>query len=674
MIEEKAKPINWSKDSDELMIQKINAQLDDTKSLYEVKCKQYREKELYIEGNQHELGKPRNIYNHLFPIVRNMTGLITDVKPTPSTKVTNITPRTPEPEAAKILDNADNLDMSLNEWWEDNNMQKWLQRIMFSAQVYDDFFAFPYWDAELKDVCFDYVHPRHVHMDGSADEISKSEFVAIDLYKKYGEVEKRWGAEKAEKLNYMTNSELKSLDDTATTAPNDYKHLSNVAHIILYLTPEWWCYKSGDVILKKMRNPFWALSADEQKKQIEETVRGKHKKEGMVSGAIQKVADVAKGVVGMETTDDLVAKDMEAAMSVFKPVANYFLKPMIPLIQFETYRFAGEQYSRSAMKQAMPTVDNLNDKKISISQNLKRLAKPRVYLHGSMSEEDANKVLNSGDQEVTVLPTKSDLGMRDLMLVVPGTPLPNEVFTDLVDDKRAIDNLFGHHEVSMGASDPNNQTKGGILALQEADQTPVRYITRNLEGSLQDMFRWVIQIRKVYKKVANIGDGKEREEIDYSIIDDHYQVFVKSGTMMPISREAQRTEARADFDSGLIDPLTYHERVNTPNPDKTAKRLETWIREKRVMTDDQAGQEEAALQMVEMIKQNQFDGIQVEEGMDARIYHDILLKALQSNMFTPEQEAFVSQLITQFAEMAGDPVDMSGGNAPPPVGNTAPVV
>lgn len=661
MIDDKIKPIDWTADDDAKICAKIEARLEETKTLHEVKKKRYNENEAYLEGNQHiKFERPANVYNHVFPIIRNMTGLITDVKPTPGIKIVGTEEDLPSEDIQKLMQLGDNLEQSLNEWWEDNNMQEQLQKLVFSLQVYDDFFLMPYWDSTIDDALMHPVHPRHVHIDHAADDLNNAEFAIIDLFKSYAYVQARWG-EKADEIDYLNSKEAPLSEmgggDVGQSDGNDYKSYKNLAHIMLYIEPEWMCYKVGKTILQKIPNPHWAGSAESQTQALKESITKKYKKDGAVAGTVQAVGDAMKGMVGMETTEDQVEGDFKTAMQVFQPAENFFLKPKIPLIQFSTYRMAGEQYSRSAIKQAIPTVDNLNEKKQSIKENLNLLAKPRVYVHGSMSEEQAAK-LAQNKRQIVVLPTTSDLRMQDLMMVVQGSPLPAQVFNDLMDDKAAIDNMFGHHEVSKGASDSKNKTKGGILALQEADQTPVRYLTRNLEASLQDTFQWVVQLRKVNKKKVSIGTVDDRSTIDYTLINKHYKVFVKSGTMMPVSREQQRIDAREEFQVGLIDPLTYHERVNTPDPEKTAKRLELWVTEHRVQTEEDQEQEAMALQLVELIKANKFDEAIPMENHNPQVFHDMLVMALKQNVFTsPQQEQHAATLIQTYAQAAGKPVD-----------------
>lgn len=670
-IKEEIKPINWENEDDVMLCKKIDARLDETKPLHDLKRKHYQENAAYIDGKQSEklTDKPEPVYNSLFPILRNMTGLVTDVKPTPGVKIIETDEEMQAEEIEMMMQTADDLEKSLNEWWEDNNMQTTLQEIVFSMQAFDDYFVMPYWDANLKDVLMHLVHPRHVRIDTAADCLYNAEYIAVDLYKSYKYCLDKWGEEKLENISFMANDEAPTSEydgGAIRDNENDYKSYRNLAHIVLFMEGEWMCYKSGNTILQKIRNPYWALPPEQQLAELKKGIEKKFKKEGVIGGAVQAVGDAVKGVVGMETSDDQVEKEYSAAAEVYQPADNYFPNPRIPMIQFATYRMAGEQYSRSAVSQAIPTIDALNEEKQSIKHNLKRLAKPRVYIHGSMSEEQAAKVVES-DKDVVRMPTTSELRMSDLMMVVQGSPLPGQIFQDLDDNKRAIDNLFGHHEVSRGGSDPNNPTKGGILALQEADQTPVRYLTRNLEGSLQEMFRWVVQIRKVYKKQIGIGEIDDRSTVDYTKIDKRYKVFVKSGSMMPVSREQQRIDAREEYSLGLIDPLTYHERVNTPDPEKTAKRVEMWQREKRILTSQDEEQEQMALQLVELIKQNKFEEAVAMPEHNPTVFHDMLIMALKQNVFTsPEQEEHAAKLVEQYAQAAGQPVDNQQPAPPAP--------
>ncbi|MEK7578734.1 MAG: hypothetical protein AAB456_03410 [Patescibacteria group bacterium] len=651
-LPENSDPIDFQKDGDDILIRKINARIADAKGVYSKKVKEWKEADAYLDGDPSRVNpqKTKLLYNPIFPVVRNMTGLLTDSRPNPSVRLSNISDETPDEEKEKLRDMANNLAANLEEWWDDIRGQSRLQQWIMGAWTYADYFIFPYWDSRLKEVAVEAVKPTRVKIDPNADDIHTADYVIVDFYRSRQWMHNKYGKEKVANLHFSDYSEVR-LDDQPDINPNHNQLLKNVAKLELYMEPEWWVYKVGNEIMEKIRNPLWALDEAGQRNDITQSIRSRYEKKG-IGGAISRGADAIKGAIGLETDGDRAGIEIENALSAFTPKANYLLAPEIPLIQFDTYRLAGEQYSRSALRQTIDGVDDINDRKRDIKENSEYLGKPNIFIDGKIMNEDQAKRIERGRArgEVVRLNTGDSKALQSSVWVAQGVPVPGQFFDNIEINKREIDNVWGHHEVSRGGSDRANKTKGGILALQEADQTPIRFVSRNLEDSLQDLFRWVVQIRKLY------GQGKYALEsgqtVDYNIIDSRFKIFMKSGSMMPVSKEAQREEALELWRMQALDPLTLYERLNDPEPEKTAKRLEMWLRDRTVMTDDLDDQQMRVLEKIKLIQANQFDQVQITADDDPKTHADMLTMAIKSNQFSPEQEQFIAQLIAQYDQMA----------------------
>lgn len=659
-FDEVCEPIDWQKDDNALLVRKIQARSDDAQGLLEVKRKQYRQNEAYFEGNQHEVDptKPKPIYNFVFPIIRNMAGLLTDVKPKPAIKVVKLGANADKQIIEQYLELADNTEKSLEDWWENNKMQSRLQRLVLSLFIVDDFFLMPYWSTEKDDVDVHPVHPRDIRIDPNAAEMDEAEYAIVDLYKSRKWIKAQFPdlpKDEAKKITYMDYTEAQT-QEAVDASNKEYKRLKSVARVELYMEPEWFVYKVGDIILKKFRNPFWALNEEEQRNQISEKIKARYERKG-IKGAVGAVVDTMKDAMGMDTNATKMQGEIDAALQVLQPVSNYFTVPKIPLIHFDTYRLYGEMYSRSVLKQAAPTIDDMNKRKESISRSAESLGEPTIFVAGGeVSEEQVRKMKTRSDRPIRV-PTKSNRSIRDVMHVQPGTPVPEQFFADIQHDERSVDNLFGHHEVSKGVADPRNKTKGGILALQEADQTPVRFLTRNIEDAMQDIFRWVIQIRKIHQKEVGVGDALDAKYVNYDRIDGHIQVFVKSGSMMPVSREQQRADAMDLYRVQAIDPLTLHERLGDPHAEQTAERLQAWLANRQILGDGANDAQERALEQIQMIMAGDMEGAQPQPGDDPKVHHDMLIMALRSNQFKdPEQEKMAADMVKYYAQVAGQPV------------------
>ncbi len=649
-----SEPIDWAKDDDATVVRKINCRSAEAQTLWSKKLKQYQRADAYLDGRPDRVdpNKDPMVYNPIFPIIRNMVGLTTDPRPHPSVKLGRVKKNTPKEVIQELVDLGDRLEKSLDDWWEDERMQSSLQRVVFGLYTYSDYFLMPYFDPEKGDVCVYELSPRRVKVDPNAERASDGDYVVVEFYRSKLQMYAQFGQEKCKDIKFADYREVRDFErEDGGEEDSETKVLKNVCKLELYMEKEWWVYKVGDVVLEKMRCPYWVPDVNTQKSERADAVRAKYEKGG-ITGAVSKAVDAVKGVVGMETDNDRMEQELSSVLDAFEPKNNYLGSPRLPIIHIETYRLPGETYSRSTMEQSVPTVDEINKRKGDISTNSRTLGKPAMLVDGNTyNENDARKIKMGITEGDTVrLQTSGQKTLRESVFIAQGTPVPTQFFEDLEDNKRELDTLWGHHEVSKGAGDPASRTKGGILALQEADQTPIRYVSRNIEDALQELFGWVVQIRKLHmKEELSVGD----EYIDYSQVSDVLRVFVKSGSMLPVSKEQQRQQAIDLYGMSALDPLTLFERIGESDPEKTAKRLEAWLQTRQVLLDGQGDdQQNRVVDKLRLIQKNQFDKIAVAPDDDPKVHHDMLLMALRTNRFTPEQEKVMAELIAQYAQIA----------------------
>ncbi len=654
-------PIDWAKDDDTTIIRKINARISDADSLHTKKMAEYKRASAYLDGHPERVDSTKEamIFNPIFPIVRNMVGLTTDSRPHPSVKLSRIPKDMSREEIQGLMETGDKLEHSLDDWWEDERMQSALQRIVLGLYTYSDFFLVPYWDEERGDVCVYEASPKHIKLDPNADRASEGDCFILEIFRSKSKMYAQFGEEKCKDLVFSDHKELREFERDGVENDSNTKLMKNVCKLEIYIEREWWVYKSGDKILDKIPSPVYVPDALKQKERMKQSVEAKYKKGG-IGGMITSAADTIKGALGMETTDDKMGVEIDQMMGAFEPKENYLRYPKLPIIHFETYRMSGELYSRSTMELSISIVDEISQRKQDISLNSASTGKPNTVVDGNLyNEADADKLqLGSANNEVVRLKTTGGKSLNDSIRVLQGTPLPAQFFDDLNNSMAQLDTLWGHHEVSKGAGDPSSRTKGGILALQEADQTPIRYVSRNIEDGLQELFEWVVQIRKLKMK-DGISVGEDY--IDYSEVTSMHRTFVKSGSMMPVSKEQQRTQALEEYRLSAIDPLTYHERVGDADPEKTAKRLESWLQSKTILSDDIGNQQERVVEKLKLIKAGRQDEVQVEQDDDPTVHHDMLLMALKSGQFSPEQEKIIGGLIEQYAQL----VQQGQGQQPP---------
>lgn len=675
-------PIVWEgdkKDDDDVLARKIGVRVSEAETLWSKKLKEWNEAEAYFDGRPDRVDQKQEPmhYNPLFPLLRNMTGLTTDPKPHPSVKLVADTKDMQQDEKEELLELGDKLERSLEDWWETEQMQTELQKIVLSEYLLSDLFVMPYWSMEKDDVCVYPLSPKRVKIDPNCDKASEAEYAVVDFYRSRRQMYAQFGKEKIQKLNikfadHFIEQDVPEVGKAGEAEQSGVRMYKNVCKLELYMEKEWWCYRVGNKVIERLRCPFWVPEDAVQREGMGNKIRERYESErrGGLGGVVDKAVDTVKGVMGMETENSRMEQEISMALSTFKPKANYIPFAKIPLVHFETNRLVNELYSRPLFKQAKPILDDINARKNALAQNAKEHGNPGIAIDGNMyNESDALRIKDArrtGD--VIRFNTSGGKSMEQSIKILQGSAMPSQYIDDMYQAKRDLDTLYGNHEVSRGLGDPSSKTKGGIIALQEADQVPVRLLSRVIENNLQEIFNWVIQIRKIFKnETVLIGE----ETVDYSLVDGRLKVFIKSGSMFPVSKEQQRAQAIELFNAGGLDPLTLYERIGDPDPEKTAKRLEMWLKTKSILVDSGLeDQQNRVIDKLKLIQAGRFDEIQVLPDDDPRIHHDMLLMALKSGQLAPQAEEKVAELIAQYTELAKQGSAQPGAPAPGPAGTT----
>ena len=235
----------------------------------------------------------------------------------------------------------------------------------------------------------------------------------------------------------------------------------------------------------------------------------------------------------------------------------------------------GELYSRSLVKQVAGLNFAINKRKCQIHDNCDGVGNGQWLIDPSVPIDKVNMITSQAGLKIRINPS--------LVQKVAGTPLPEQVYFDLQHSESKFDDMMGHHEISRGATSSKRQTKAEAIMLRETDVTPVRLLMRNSEVAIEKMLNGWVQLMKLFYdqphyigKVANglkegAGQMLLRDEIP-----DNLSIRIKVGSSLPTSREVKRMEYQADLARGVLDPLSYLELMDYPNPMKILQRVRNW--------------------------------------------------------------------------------------------------
>lgn len=295
---------------------------------------------------------------------------------------------------------------------------------------------------------------------------------------------------------------------------------------------KWVCWKLGDIILDKKKNPNFDYTGTENK----------------------TVDENGEEVITQSTN-------------------NIFKKPKFPYIIGNYFQLGGLIYDdTSLIEQGKSLQDGVNKRKNQIS-DITDLNK-RVWVASSMSvsREDFQLFLNKTGENGLWL----DRGDITQVQAIAGN-IDNAALADLNDSKNEIDNVLGTHSTTRGETG-NQETLGGRQLLMGADYSRLGALMEDLvEQTCEDWYNAYLHMMKIYSQEDfEFNNGEEtitltREEIPKGIM-----VMVKKGSTLLVDRSQRMEMAKELAKTDMIDPETLYQEMGYPKPAERAQKLIEW--------------------------------------------------------------------------------------------------
>ena len=202
-----------------------------------------------------------------------------------------------------------------------------------------------------------------------------------------------------------------------------------------------------------------------------------------------------------------------------------------------------------------------------------------------------------------------------------GTPLPNFVYESLIDYRNELRNIFGIRG-STPQGTVNEETVRGKLIIKGQDSDRIGGgISTYLEQFSDCVFNWFVQLMYVYYDEPHMAAvlGKERSKEYIQLVNTDFSskllVGVKEGSMIPHDPVNKRNEAIELWGAQGIDPITFFDRLEFPNPRETAKNLFLWKADPIALFPDLQAQQQQqmAMQQAQMAQQQQAQSQQQQQ-------------------------------------------------------------
>lgn len=265
-----------------------------------------------------------------------------------------------------------------------------------------------------------------------------------------------------------------------------------------------------------------------------------------------------------------------------QPKFNLFKKARKPYLILSVFNLGKGIYDdTSLIEQAKTLQDNVNKLKRNISDN----ASDNGVLAGSgdfIEKKVLEAYTGAPDEKLFI---KSGRPSDALHRLEP-KQLPAYIYQELQDTKAEIDNIFGTHDTTRGEN-IRQKTATESTLLRQGDMGRIDALSRALDRIAQEWYTAMLHMFLVFKTQSVEVNSNDEEST--SIIFDRnefinpetsnlYKIIikVKPGSAMSIDKDARRMEAMELMKGGLIDPITFFERMDYSNPQEMAKKLFLW--------------------------------------------------------------------------------------------------
>lgn len=322
------------------------------------------------------------------------------------------------------------------------------------------------------------------------------------------------------------------------------------------------------------------------------------------------------------------------------PGQNHFNNRKKPYIFLSFFNLGKQPHDdTNLIEQNLPLQDLINKRLSQIDKNADN-ANGGVLVSGdAFTEQQADKlsraIRNGG---VGWVPTGDP---RAVVLRDSGATLPPFIYQSLQDYRGELRNIFGIRGSSpQGLS--GERTVRGKMFMQQQDQSRIGGgLASTLEEFSDLVYNWFVQLMYVYYDEPHFATvlGKERTQEYIKLTNQELglklSVGVKEGSMIPQDPVSKREEAMQLWTAQGIDPITFFDRLEFPNPREAAKNLFIWKANPIALFPDlmaqqeQQQQQQMAQQNQQMQEQQQQQIQQEQQQSQVERQHDIAKTVLQ---------------------------------------------
>ena len=348
--------------------------------------------------------------------------------------------------------------------------------------------------------------------------------------------------------SYIGQYEESTASVLADKYPDKSKELMKLAkneggtklRYVEWWTPEMVFWTLGDLVLGKVKNPHWNYDTE------------------------------------IETVDEFGNPKMVPAQGF-----NHFPVPKMPYCFLSVFSTGKHPFDdTSLVEQNLNAQDRINKRLKQIDRNVDSMNGANILSGDAFSEEQAANADEAIRKGSSIWTPKGNPTLA--VHKVTGIGLPADVYRDLDDIRTEMKSNFGVLGSSASGIEQEKTVRGKlIIKAQDGDRIGGGF-TEYLEKLAEQVYNWDVQLMLVYYDEPHTSAflGKQRATEFVSLkntdLNKKLTVTVKEGSLVPRDTMSRRAEAMELWASNGIDPISFYEALEMPNPREMAKSLYLW--------------------------------------------------------------------------------------------------
>lgn len=314
---------------------------------------------------------------------------------------------------------------------------------------------------------------------------------------------------------------------------------------------------------------------------------------------------------------------------------NHFRNRKKPYVFLSVFNLGKHPHDdTNLVSQNIGLQDLINKRLLQIDKNADNANGGLIVSGDSFTEEQAGKAakaLRKGG--VIWVPTGN---VEAAVKRDAGTALPPFVNESLIYYENALRNVFGTRGSSAQGT-IGEETVGGkqIIKGQDTDRIGGG-ISTYLEQFSDQVYNWFVQLMYVYYDEPHSASvlGAERAQEYISLVNSEFasklMIGVKEGSMIPHDPASKRGEALELWGANGIDPITFFDRLEFPNPREAAKNLYLWMSDPIALFPDLQAQQAEEMMLEDQIMQEEQALMGEDQAQQGDVIHQQKLQQIQA--------------------------------------------